>query len=192
MQVLKEKIRERIRKSAIDVFFAKGFYKATMKEIALKAKVPTGLLYSYYENKEALLDCIITPLSKDTKKMLEKEHGDLENGFEFFFNSELPEILEKIIFRRKEMIIAYDKCSGTKYENFKNDIIKDIAGHIKRHFMKKHKESDILFDDLFFHIVAHNFSEGFFEIARHYKNEDWARKMLYLLSRQQMYGMAGV
>jgi hypothetical protein len=34
--------------------------------------------------------------------------------------------------------------------------------------------------------------EGFFEIARHYKNEDWARKMLYLLSRQQMYGMAGV
>jgi AcrR family transcriptional regulator len=192
MQVLKEEIRERIKNAAIDVFFDKGFLKATMKEIALKADVPTGLLYSYYENKESLLEKIVVPIHSQVKKLIKKNHPEDEGTIDFFFSNELPKIFERIFTHRKEIVIIVDKCSGTKYENLKNVVIDDIAEHIKKQFVKRLHNSEILLDDLFFHIVAHNFSEGFFEIARHYKNEDWARRMLYLLARQQMYGLSGI
>lgn len=56
-QVLKDEIREKIRKAALQEFFDKGYKSAAMRNIALEAKIPTGLIYSYYKNKEELFLC---------------------------------------------------------------------------------------------------------------------------------------
>ncbi|HAA89286.1 MAG TPA: hypothetical protein DCE07_01690 [Peptococcaceae bacterium] len=52
--VRKKDKRERILKAAVDVFFEKGFYEATVEEIATRAGVGKGTVYEYFANKEQL------------------------------------------------------------------------------------------------------------------------------------------
>ena len=61
-QVLKDEIKENILKAALQEFFENGYKSAAMRNIAEKAKIPTGLIYSYYKNKEALFDAVLRPV----------------------------------------------------------------------------------------------------------------------------------
>ena len=61
-QVLKEEIREKILKAALEEFYCRGYKSSAMRNIAEKAKIPTGLIYSYYKNKEALFDAVLRPV----------------------------------------------------------------------------------------------------------------------------------
>ena len=57
--------REQIMDAAMRVFAQKGYSKATNKDIAREAGITTGLIYYYFESKEALLYAILearTPL----------------------------------------------------------------------------------------------------------------------------------
>src|SRR2546421_3407222 len=51
--------REQIIDAAMSVFSQKGFTRATNKDIAREAGITPGLIYHYFENKEALLKAII-------------------------------------------------------------------------------------------------------------------------------------
>lgn len=51
--------REHIIDAAMHVFAQKGFMKATNKDIAREAGITPGLIYYYFESKEALLKAII-------------------------------------------------------------------------------------------------------------------------------------
>src|SRR5260370_17586415 len=51
--------RDQIIDAAMRVFAQKGFIKATNKDIAREAGITPGLIYYYFESKEALLKAII-------------------------------------------------------------------------------------------------------------------------------------
>src|SRR5204863_9317244 len=51
--------REQIVDAAIRVFSEKGFARATNKDIAREAGITPGLIYYYFESKEALLTAIL-------------------------------------------------------------------------------------------------------------------------------------
>lgn len=51
--------REQIIDAAMNIFAQKGFSRATNKDIAREAGITPGLIYHYFENKEALLKAII-------------------------------------------------------------------------------------------------------------------------------------
>lgn len=51
--------REQIIDAAMRVFAQKGFVRATNKDIAHEAGITPGLIYHYFENKEALFRAII-------------------------------------------------------------------------------------------------------------------------------------
>lgn len=51
--------REQIIDAAMRVFAQKGFSGATNKDIAHEAAITPGLIYHYFDNKEALLNAII-------------------------------------------------------------------------------------------------------------------------------------
>ena len=61
MQVLKEEIREKIKKVALDEFEKKGYQKTTMRGIASKANLTVGNLYRYFKNKDDLFDILLQP-----------------------------------------------------------------------------------------------------------------------------------
>ena len=178
-QILKDEVRERIYEAACDEFFQKDFKSATMQGIAEKAGVSTGLIYSYFKNKEELFDEIVQPVMLGFPEILKKAEKTPGSASDKFMNIEKKFILG-LFDKRREFIILMDKSTGTRYSNAKEDMIRLIEEHI-RIILKKKDTMD--YDDLFAHIVAGNFTESILEIARHYKDRKWAVKMLDLMAR---------
>src|SRR5689334_349416 len=55
--------REQILEAALRVFARKGFARSTNKDIAVEAGITPGLIYHYFESKEALLQAVIEEAS---------------------------------------------------------------------------------------------------------------------------------
>lgn len=184
VQVLKDEIRERIYEAALDVFFQKDFKIATMQEIAEKASVPTGLIYSYFKNKEALFDEIVRPVILKFPETLKKAEETPGNPFDKF-NSVEKEFFLGLFDRRREFVVLMDRSAGTSHSGAKENVIQLLEEHIKVSLKKK---SGIEYEELFIHILARNFIESLLEIMRHYKSREWAVKMLDLMARHFYFG----
>jgi AcrR family transcriptional regulator len=57
--------RNRILKSAIELFISSGFEKATMREIAKKAGISPGAIYYYFESKEHVVQAFYDSTQKE-------------------------------------------------------------------------------------------------------------------------------
>lgn len=87
--------REQILTVAIQVFARKGFGRATNKDIAHEAGITPGLIYHYFESKEALLNAIVerySPLS--ALRALPSDVFELSP--EAFLHTVLPQILQVV------------------------------------------------------------------------------------------------
>ena len=131
-QVLKDEIRENILKAALQEFYEKGYRPAAMREIAGRAKIPTGLIYSYYKNKESLFDAVLRPVLYDWEMVLtarDDGHSEVIYGL----SRAETECLLNLFEHRQECIILFDKSGGTKYEFEKERFIKEIEAHLLKH-----------------------------------------------------------
>jgi TetR/AcrR family transcriptional regulator len=91
-----ERTRAAILLAAREEFAERGFFGARTGRIARIAGVPQGLLYHYFENKEALLQAVkldaLEPYFRATIDLLEKHPGDgrpdrlLETAIRLYFD----------------------------------------------------------------------------------------------------------
>lgn len=183
-QVLKDDIKERIFAAALDEFFEKDFKTATMRDIAARAGIPTGLIYSYYKNKQALFDEIVRPVILNLPDTLREAEASPDSGLANYFNIE-RKLLLHFFERRREFILLIDKSAGTSYHDTKEKLIRITEGHIKTSLQKKSKKE---YDDLFPHILACNCVESLLEILRHFKSREWAEEMLDLIIKHFFTG----
>jgi AcrR family transcriptional regulator len=69
-----EEIRQKstvsIKKAALELFAHKGYHSTSISQIAKAAGVSKGLLYNYFENKEALLENIIMEAVSTGEEMM--------------------------------------------------------------------------------------------------------------------------
>lgn len=87
--------REQILTSAIQVFARKGFSRATNKDIAHEAGITPGLIYHYFESKEALLNAIVEHYSPlNALRALPADVFELPP--EAFLHTVLPQILQVV------------------------------------------------------------------------------------------------
>ena len=192
-QVLKEEIEKNIYQAAIDEFYIMGYQSATLRNIAEKASIPVGLIYTYYKNKAALFAAVVNPSYLSFQNLLVTASSqDSKPGYDQFFQKELPFIFHMLKNNRKPFIILIDKSKGTVYENAREELIRLTQIHIQTQLQKKLIHSGKELDDLFYHILANNFMEGLFEIARHYKDEEWADHIMKLFMQQYFYGINSV
>lgn len=56
--------RQHILEAAARVFAARGFHRATIRDIAVEARVSDGTIYNVFENKTALLRGLLDPLNE--------------------------------------------------------------------------------------------------------------------------------
>ncbi|MFQ5448622.1 MAG: TetR/AcrR family transcriptional regulator [Saprospiraceae bacterium] len=56
---LRESSKERIEQAALELFAKKGYGNTSISQIAKAAGISKGLMYNYYEGKEALLGAIV-------------------------------------------------------------------------------------------------------------------------------------
>lgn len=181
-QVLKDEIKENILKAALQEFFENGYKSAAMRNIAEKAKIPTGLIYSYYKNKEALFDAVLRPVMYDWEQVLEAV-DDSHSKEVYGLSKSETECLLNLFEHRQECIILFDKSYGTKYEQEKDRFVQAIEDHLNKH------RKDINKDDIFIHIIANNFVDGLMQIMYHYKGKEWAIMILNRLSEMYLLGI---
>jgi AcrR family transcriptional regulator len=181
-QVLKDEIRENILKAALQEFYEKGYRPAAMREIAGRAKIPTGLIYSYYKNKESLFEAVLRPVLYDWERVLtarDDGHSEVVYGL----SRAETECLLNLFEHRQECIILFDKSGGTKYETEKDRFIAAIEEHLNKH--KKDTDGD----EIFIHIIANNFVDGLMQVMYHYKGKEWAMMILHKLSEMYLSGI---
>ena len=71
---------ESILDAARRVFFARGYLKATMDEIALEAEVTKPTIYQYFKAKDDLFFSLMLPLLDDIRSQLEEAERNLTAG----------------------------------------------------------------------------------------------------------------
>src|SRR5579883_1119565 len=92
--------REQIIDAALRVFAQKGYSKATNKDIAREAGITPGLIYYYFESKEALLNALI-----ETRTPLQLLRSMPPEAFNL-----PPETFLRLLLRRSEERRVGDVC----------------------------------------------------------------------------------
>ncbi len=68
--------RQQILDTAINLFADSGFHATSISSIAKEAGVSKGLMYNYFESKEALLYAITDEITTDIMDMMNPDHDD--------------------------------------------------------------------------------------------------------------------
>ncbi len=64
---IRQKSKAKIMETALELFAKNGFHNTSISKIAKAAGVSKGLMYNYYESKEALLDVILFGVADEKK-----------------------------------------------------------------------------------------------------------------------------
>lgn len=85
--------RKQIIEAALGLFANKGYHATSISMIAKAAKTSKGLMYNYFESKEALLYEITDEITTDIMEMMNPDHDDeittleMKDFFTLLFNS---------------------------------------------------------------------------------------------------------
>jgi len=146
---IRQEKRDLILNTALEVFATHGYHGASISTIASHAGIAKGLMYSYFESKEALL-----------KAILEKGVRDILEVFEHMVNKEItPEILRKLLqtffvqlkengaFWRLYFAIAMQPSVMELLENEFESLVNPYMETLKRYYRgqgSKNPEADAL------------------------------------------------
>src|SRR5213083_3402738 len=64
--------RSQILDAALVCFAKRGFHQASMHDISAEAGISVGLIYRYFENKEAVISAMADRHKKEISEMLER------------------------------------------------------------------------------------------------------------------------
>lgn len=200
MQMPKEDIRERILSAAAGIMLKRGFLKTSTRAITKKAKVTKSNFYNYFSSKEQLFSTIVEPAEQAIDFINDKAFEqiywnifDREEDMVQYIELHSSIIFEMMMKYRTNLILISDCSKGTKYENFKADLIaRMVDGHLTALKAKKNfRNADILLKVKFqLHLVAMNYVEGLLEIAKHSKNDKWLFDNIKLFTEYHIKGLA--
>lgn len=157
MQVLKDKVRESIVSAATEEFYAKGFRRTSMREIAKRAGVSLSNTYNYFENKEKLFFEIASPVRVSIMDILSEALIPGAVGADKYEDG-LARMIERLSGeQRMAIIILMEKSEGTEFEALKEE----LSGKLAAHF-----EAELGADEVCAFIIASNFISGLLGIIK--------------------------
>ncbi len=197
MQKRKEDIEKTILNVAHSSFLKNGYQKTTMRNIAKEADVTLSNIYNYFKNKDEILEVILQPLFDDMELMFNR-HKDPYYITSSWFEvedvvqvEEFKEHVRFIISYREEIKLLLYKCSGSKYENIKEQIIDKYTLSSKSYLnLMKEKYPQVNKDisDFFMHTMASWWIQIISEIVSHNLKE---KEILDFMKEYMSFGTAG-
>lgn len=155
LQVLRESKRKQILEGALKVFASYGYDGATITMIAKEAGIAKGLLYSYYESKEKLLEELISfGLKKAGAFFNEKPSGQLTTKKAFASGLRMMIQLfqqEKDFWRLYTMMALQPKLAGKFQQEAKIFITQYLEVYIA--YFKKKKSGNPVAEAMLFGAV---------------------------------------
>lgn len=133
----KEETRTNIINTAVDLFKKKGYYKASMDEIAEKVDVSKATLYNYFPDKGSILiayfQSIVADYGTEMKTSLKNNQGiraKLENLLDFknqFFGNDI-ELTANYLKYRLQTIVDKDLFDNPDRSGLENVVLELILG----------------------------------------------------------------
>ncbi|MFA8451062.1 MAG: TetR/AcrR family transcriptional regulator [Bacteroidales bacterium] len=134
MQTQKDFIREQILRVAQREFYELGFQKTSLRTIAKKINATTGIIYSYFKNKDDLFEEIVKPACDLVINSRLKRQNDVDMFFhDFSLNEKTLLDRDNSLFAfyvqhyKIELFILFFRAQGSKMEVFLEDFIEKKA-----------------------------------------------------------------
>src|SRR5437667_8849839 len=91
--------RTQILDAAVVCFAKRGFHQASMHDISAEAGISVGLIYRYFENKEAVISAMADRHKKEINEMLERarQASTLLESLEILFTAHCCENEPRVI-----------------------------------------------------------------------------------------------
>jgi AcrR family transcriptional regulator len=140
LQLLRENKKQQILNAALKVFAAHGYNGATINMIAREVGMAKGLMYSYYESKENLVEELIHfGLQKAVSFMEEKPANSLttKKAFEESLRNIISLFLEEADFWRLYTLLALQPKLAAKFKKEALVFIQQYLGIYMEYFKKK-------------------------------------------------------
>jgi AcrR family transcriptional regulator len=85
---IRELSRQKILEAGLDLFGSQGFHNTSISQVAKAAGVAKGLIYNYFESKEALLEAIFHAGMAESQQYFEQAEAlsTPQEKIEFFIN----------------------------------------------------------------------------------------------------------
>ncbi|MDD5014928.1 MAG: TetR/AcrR family transcriptional regulator [Atribacterota bacterium] len=183
MQILKEEVKEKIKKAAIYEFEKNGYQKTSMRSIASSARLTVGNLYHYFKNKDDLFNIIIQPAFQEiyqftdefarVRKSVLFEKRQKDNFIKIFEES----LIRIYIQHRAELVILLNGSKGSQMENAREQIINLIASRIKKEAFPEMKKKITPADDFLAEVLAISFIEGISLVLNKYKDKEKTKEL---------------
>ena len=133
-QTLKQEIKDKILRSALDGFLENGFRSTSMQEIAERAGIAAGNIYNYFRNKEEVFSTLIAPVLAEVKAIF---GGDLADIASMSLMERLHIAQRKMdtfirIYQtnRRVFVLLFEKSDSTKFETTKAEVIESLASGV--------------------------------------------------------------
>ena len=95
-QEIREEKRTLIMDTALEHFASEGYHAVTITDLAKHAGISKGLMYNYFESKEALLRAIIQRSVSEVQNYFDTDRDGFLSGEEFeFFVRKLGVLLKQ-------------------------------------------------------------------------------------------------
>lgn len=180
----REETINRIKESAIQEFLEKGYEKANLRSICKRANVTTGAFYFSFESKEALLDFILAPLVKVYEDMIstlrEVQAAHPEQGAD---NDR--KIMGFLMEHKRESLIILEKCQGSKYEGYRQNVQDMMLESFNLYFSRFLKS---LPDQHLMHILVSERLQGCIDIIKGDYDMDYS---MYLVEKTGIFANGG-
>ena len=146
LEQLRQNKRQQILEAALKVFAAHGYAGATINMIAKEAGIAKGLMYSYYEGKEKLVEeLILFGLQKAASFMQEKPAKQLttKKAFEDSLRNMVNLFLKEADFWRLYTMLALQPNLAAKFKKEAMAFIEQYLGVYMVYFQKKKSKNPL-------------------------------------------------
>lgn len=162
-----------ILESARQEFLAKGFEKASLKEICAKAQVTTGALYKRYKGKEELFQAVVSDTVAALEAVYEQKYiADLSGVSDealvqaWDMNEAYMMWWFRFLYERHDGFVLLLKCAeGTGYSNFQHDWVEKMtkATYVYYQEAYRRKLTEVLVSEGEMHILLTAFWTTIYE-----------------------------
>lgn len=124
--------KESILAVARQEFLAEGFRGASLRQIARKANRTTGVIYTYFRNKNDLFETLVRPVIHQFEQRLAAEELSMIEAVaqmgmspKAWFTKNLKFLIGLIDAYPDEMRLLFLKAQGSAFENYKDGLIRE-------------------------------------------------------------------
>lgn len=195
-QYLKDEVHEAIQAAALEVFARRGFRSASMAEIASTARVSTGNIYRYFENKGALYEAVVPGTFVTTLQRLLRQRVEAARDVEDYrklgptapYRLVSEEVLAFCLRHRLRVVVLLSSPEGTPHEHFAEELVQFLLKSATAHFhARPSRPTRFALEALY-----RNYVTTLGHILRHFDEERDIREAVEALSRYHLTGLAAL